>query len=1423
MIIKRLFSWGLFILLIGGWGVGPQAGAEDDSSFAFSVRTPALEVVESADGFHKIKLVGFGTPERRSGAPDIPTKTVLVAIPPDASPRLEVRPLGERLLPGIRPSPVPTMRSKLSREDALLLARPGLTESERMAIGRRSAFPVFEPSPRYYSAERIARKEPAWLGETGFLREQRYVEVHLSPVSYDPALQALRIHDALEVTVHFDGAAPISDGPPAADRFEAVYRGALINYEQGRRFRLEEREAATLLVSRASAGSRDAARQRITISEDGLVRLDYNLLFDAGFLDHDPANWKLTNRGVAIPLDHVGDGDGTLEPGEWVQFYGQALDDEPKTVLNTDFPGTDVDLFEARDFTDKNIYFLTHEDEPQAVLQERDSTPTHTRIPPDHFEAVAHEEIDDAFRPLGAADPWCWGPTLVSTSTPDASRSDVVQLPGLHSGTEPARVLVYIRGTTEDFDVNPDHTSRVTLKNGSGATLATDQADFNGRTLHLHDFTWSYPGTGDTLTAPALIVLEAVPVTGADNYIILDWIEIRYRREFSVIGGTLEFEWPDEDAEFVVEGLADDDPLVWEITLAPGEEVVEPVRLTGLEVTGSSPPYTVRFRVDNDPAITDGEPRRFLVADSSGDYLLDAADFEADTVSGLRDNANQADIIVIGHRDVLNVSAGGPLDQWLAYRSSAAGGSLSSIVAEIRDVQDEFNHGLAGPTAIREFLRWVMSDLPGEGWAAPKPAYVLLVGDGAINYKRELEVGNFVPTQLMFKDMLELGYYASDNIMAAVVGDDNIADLVMARIPVWSSADADLVLTKILDYAQSPPAGDWSSRALFISDRGKHGNNPGESLQFEMINEDSQDRMQIPPYAATQLRYWTDYYDDGLPDPVNAMRGDIKDSINIDGAAVVQYVGHGNHVVWSDDAFFDERYVPRDTEDLVNGGRLPWLVALNCMTGAFHLREFTMGEDWLRVDGGGAIAVFSPTGLSYNYISEQTAETLWSGMFGPTKEREIGILAMAAWARLCGQGSIEPCQQYVLLGDPAMSLALRHVEPPTAPWAVAGNGQVDINWTASVTPGAVYDVYRTGSLAAGSYTRINASPVAVTSYTDDTAINAATYYYYVVAKDGEGFESAWSNFNSDCGVSGPDCLSATPLNPDPPAAPTGVAIADPGLGNMLTVTWSANSEDDLDHYTVHYGTESGVYTSTSFAGDSTIHSLTALEEGQEYFVAITATNTSALTSAFSAEVTDFPVFGPGLRAPDFIADLTLTADGDDLLLAWSEVTTDIYGKPMTVAGYEIYRGVPPELTNDGLTLHDSCAPPCSSYRDIGAYADGGEYYYRVRAIDGLGNSGGLGSELPESTELRLQWSQEVPGDLVLTWSPVLLDLDGNAVALSHYAVYSSDAPFTREDIRDGSLPEPTTLSATTLQFTPPPQDRYYSVLAVDTRGNVSPF
>ena len=1420
------------------------------SQFSFTLKTPDPEFSVRADGSFSIGVEGFETFERRVGAPDIPTRTVLVAIPRDATPKLEVRASRARLQRSLRPAAVPQRYVEVSPEERAELERPGRSEVDRQAILQRSIRERRAPDAAIYGGETPFPERVAWLGRTGVLRDQRYVEVHLAPVQYDPRITGLRIHDSLEIVVRFNGVPTVDlkeeEPVPSSstdDRFEMVYRNSFLNYDQSRSFRYssaESVETAEIAPEESSARMEAAVaatpRSRIRLRATALVRLDEATLQATGFLAHDVATWKLTHLGVQVPLQTNDDGDGIIEPGEWVQFYGQALDDEPKTELNTDFPGTNIDLFEARDFTDENTYFLTVAAQAQPTIPELDALPGFSLTPPAHFGATQHLEIDDAFRPLGAADPWYWLPSLSLSSPQAMSRTDQVPLPGLFSGTEAASIRVHLRGLSEDPLVDPDHQTRVTIENGSNQVLAIDDGGFDRRTLFLHQIDWTWTG-GAELTDPLDVVLEVMD-SGATcfgspcNSVILDYIEVDYRRAFEAIGDSLVFDWPNENAEFVVTGLQDPNPDIYEITLAAGERVIQPVRLINASVTGTGP-YDARFLVGEDTGMASGAPRRFAVVGDAGVVASSEYDLEPDTVSDLRLATNQADLIVIAHSDLLDQGPASPLTLLLDHRATPAGGGLTSKVVLLQDIEDEFNDGLPGPLAIKEFLRWITSDQPGEGWTDPKPSYVILLGDASLDYKGGTAQGNFVSTQMVFMDDPQLGYHASDNVMGAVIGDDQLADLVLGRIPARSVAEANRMLQKILDYEQVSPAGSWRNHALFVSDRGKTGNNPSEALQFEALNADSEAWMAIPPYTSRHLRYWTDYFDTPDPTPWDSVNADLKATVNgfgpiADGAAIVQFIGHGNFVLWSEDFFFDERINPpsdtfQDTMDLINSARLPWLMAHNCLTGGFHvIAHNSVAENWFKLAGGGAVGAFAPTGLSFNFISDDVIDVVWGDMFGPTKQRVVGPMVLDALARLCGQGATEACQYYALQGDPAMRLVLRDVEPATSLQAAGANARVDLSWTASATPLVVYDIYRADNLLWANYTKI-ADDVAGTNYSDSGVINARTYYYYLVAQDPDGFESRWSNFNSDCAGSGPDCVQVTPLNPDPPLPPAGASVADPGLGHVLELSWAANGETDVASYTVHYGMESATYTTVVEVGPATRLTLLDLVEGQMYYFAVTATNTSNLTSGFSIEVSDYPVFGLGLRNPSYIENLMLGKSGSDLVLEWPEVTTDIYGKPKSVALYEILRGAAPDFDGVGLTKIGECADPCSTFTDTGALLLAGGLEYRVRAVDGESNAGGMGSEPPEAVDLGIKKSTSVPGNLILHWDPVTTTVDGKPVVLQHYAVFIADQPFTRADIRDGLIAPTATVASSSFELTPPLQSRYYSVLAVDTRGNTSPF
>ena len=67
-----------------------------------------------------------------------------------------------------------------------------------------------------------------------------------------------------------------------------------------------------------------------------------------------------------------------------------------------------------------------------------------------------------------------------------------------------------------------------------------------------------------------------------------------------------------------------------------------------------------------------------------------------------------------------------------------------------------------------------------------------------------------------------------------------------------------------------------------------------------------------------------------------------------------------------------------------------------------------------------------------------------------------------------------------------------------------------LNWTASTSAVAGYNIYRSNS-AAGPYTKLNSSPVNGTSFSDNAVWAGQTYYYVTTAVDSNGNESVYSN------------------------------------------------------------------------------------------------------------------------------------------------------------------------------------------------------------------------------------------------------------------------------------------------------------------------
>ena len=82
-----------------------------------------------------------------------------------------------------------------------------------------------------------------------------------------------------------------------------------------------------------------------------------------------------------------------------------------------------------------------------------------------------------------------------------------------------------------------------------------------------------------------------------------------------------------------------------------------------------------------------------------------------------------------------------------------------------------------------------------------------------------------------------------------------------------------------------------------------------------------------------------------------------------DGASIVSYLGHGSINLWADEKIFHNNDIPL----LSPQSQQPFVLTMNCLNGFFTLPYFdALGEKLVTANGRGAIATFSPSGLSLN-------------------------------------------------------------------------------------------------------------------------------------------------------------------------------------------------------------------------------------------------------------------------------------------------------------------------------------------------------------------------------------------------------------------------------------------------------------------------
>jgi hypothetical protein len=553
--------------------------------------------------------------------------------------------------------------------------------------------------------------------------------------------------------------------------------------------------------------------------------------------------------------------------------------------------------------------------------------------------------------------------TLASTD-PDSDfwywSSLMASLPAYRTGTYgfQATAVEGGSGTMATLDVN-----------AYGATTTAHRLRVNVNGIAVGEGTFS--GVGQTslhfeldpsvlLAGANTTSVEAVLESGvAFDVVYIDSLDLSYPRRHEVREDREAFTAVGSGAVHVT-GFTTDDAVVLDVT-----NPKMPSLVTGATRAGGA----VHFQAT-------GGNRYFASASAA----VEAPDVKTvPTLTSLR--AGGADYVVIAPEAFEAASS-----ELAAHRESQG---LKVRVVTLETIHDEIGFGIPSPHNVKAFLKLV------NGKWSPAPRFVVLVGKGTYDFKDVLAKGDNLMPPLMAST--PNGLYASDNRLADFSGDDGVPDVRIGRIPVLSDEELRSYLSKLQAFE-----GTGLGEALFLADNPDlAGNFIGDSEQLTALLPDD---VNVHRVYLSQLT-------------LAQARQSVQTTLQ-SGVGYWNYIGHGGLDRFASEGLFLTTDVP-----LLANGVTPIVASLTCSAGRFEIPGWaSLGEALVMKEDGGAVAAWTPSGLSYNsqalILNRALVKALYDG-----NTQYLGEAIESALETFSREGQLRfMLSIYNLLGDPATRL-----------------------------------------------------------------------------------------------------------------------------------------------------------------------------------------------------------------------------------------------------------------------------------------------------------------------------------------------------------------------------------------------------------------
>ncbi len=885
--------------------------------------------------------------------------------------------------------------------------------------------------PQAYLAENSTPAAQAEITQEGWFRGYRFVRLSLRPFQYNPASGELQAAPLMRVRVSFSE--PAAAAPAPADPlFASIFAATFDNYQQAAGW--QTRPEAQAIPAGAAQLLTDP-QVKITVNSDGLYRVTYAALQSAGVTTAvlnslNPRTFRLLDAGQEQHIRVLGEEDNVFHPSDSIVFYGQR---------NT-HPHS----------SDDNIYWLTWGGANGLRMAVQNAAPSIAPLATTLL-TTAHAEENKEYKQQRPYVEWLqpvlydnWYSDLVGFASLPAK---VVTFPGLKVNTASAVAPLLSVWLAGDQQNRSNYTVQFTLNSSAPQSKVWT----NTRVLE---------GTVN-LPAGALVngdnSVELRPTATAYAF-WLDWLRLTYPYSGEYLAGAT-FNNPSSGLwRYQISNAPTATPWVLNVG-APSQP-----KLLNNVAAGGSGPYTLTWQQTTSAA------DRFLVVPEA--EVRQPAAVAVWQGSTLLDANQQVDDLMIAHPSLLAAAAP------LAAMHVANG--LSVRIVNVQEIYDLFSDGSQSADAIRDYLSYAYST-----YQTPAPTYVLLVGDGSVNFR------NYPLTNVTLRSSLIppfqggfdywSGASVSDNGFVLVQGNDLLGEMIISRLPVNNPAEAAVVVNKTTQYRLTYP----QSRALntlWVADN-PDNDIPGAGTQFHMATEETLGPLQ-PQFQVDRVYFCVPQpggpnicpADPWVYTDINAARAAVVNKWS-QGHMLVHFTGHGSITTWANEQLFRVYWI----DQLNNGAALPFLLVSSCTNGYFVSERYDgIDEGLLRAAGRGTIGGF--TGVTFDTLPPQT-HLLTDFVQAVMQDgiTQVGAAATVARARtfaaLPASPSYAPENErsavgHGLTGDPALAL----IEPdPCARGDVNCDGVIDIvdvqrvaaawnsvAWTAGFNPRA--DLVRNGRI-----------------------------------------------------------------------------------------------------------------------------------------------------------------------------------------------------------------------------------------------------------------------------------------------------------------------------------------------------------------------